>query len=770
MPAAATLRRPLDATPSRCSCARQPIPVEELQLPEVHIHILADSSDTWKFHYTLTITLDDGTVLPPFNSNVDGLVGIVLDQDNRNYYGICSEVRGRPRPAPSRSTNRVADRRDDRVQHARRRQEPRHDARHPHRQPPQRDREPGHLGRHRRRPAARRSPTHDDGDNLQAHRSSARVAMRSSCATWSCRSSTSTSRPTRTSGSSTTGSRCSSAGQPYSWTVSGVVLDQDHHKHMGVYSGRPFPTLFYPMAPIAPDGQPLTRNKTISLAFVAQKLDELFNSRQVAGRAGPAQSSSGSSARETFGDQNPPSYSDLQAITNDPPPPDGQPLGPDYRDGYDVFARASRSWAGSRRASASGFTSTTSTPSRSPSRSTRSDDQTPITVELTVRDRRSRGGHRHRRPRHRQVRHHVAADAAVPSATGAVDLFGWVDDIKASRRHDQQAIGTVRRLPDAGHLPGPADRRGDRRPGRLQDRAHRSRWCRSTSTPSRHLDPGRLHPSSTSGTAIFGTVSSQTPIRGTGSRIRDSINAAATSFLIGHVIASGNSELVPYPHPSDADRRSTSQNGVLTPRLRLPGEALPQRQPRRTGRPRPTPGSVGEHRPHRRADAGEPLLRPHARLPQPAAREGRHGRHDVDGLKGDEFNLYNGRKCASFRARGRRHDLLAGTAERARDGGPADQRRQDGRLRPGPGRRVRPGDGAPRHGLPHGRQRADLRRAGARLRRRPPVVLPRIPGPTFPNRFYELSGRPNIDPWGAWEYTNSSPLRAGRSRTRSSST
>ena len=33
------------------------------------------------------------------------------------------------------------------------------------------------------------------------------------------------------------------------------------------------------------------------------------------------------------------------------------------------------------------------------------------------------------------------------------------------------------------------------------------------------------------------------------------------------------------------------------------------------------------------------------------------------------------------------------------------------------------------------------------------------PGPTFPNRFYELTGRPNIDPWGAWEYTNSSPLR-----------
>ena len=33
------------------------------------------------------------------------------------------------------------------------------------------------------------------------------------------------------------------------------------------------------------------------------------------------------------------------------------------------------------------------------------------------------------------------------------------------------------------------------------------------------------------------------------------------------------------------------------------------------------------------------------------------------------------------------------------------------------------------------------------------------PGPTFPNRFYTLTGRPNIDPWGAWEYKNSSPMR-----------
>ncbi len=31
------------------------------------------------------------------------------------------------------------------------------------------------------------------------------------------------------------------------------------------------------------------------------------------------------------------------------------------------------------------------------------------------------------------------------------------------------------------------------------------------------------------------------------------------------------------------------------------------------------------------------------------------------------------------------------------------------------------------------------------------------PGPTYPNRFYELTGRPNLDPRGFWEFHNASP-------------
>src|SRR5262249_48166355 len=40
-----------------------------------------------------------------------------------------------------------------------------------------------------------------------------------------------------------------------------------------------------------------------------------------------------------------------------------------------------------------------------------------------------------------------------------------------------------------------------------------------------------------------------------------------------------------------------------------------------------------------------------------------------------------------------------------------------------------------------------------------PRRLASHPGPTFVNRFYELTGRPNLDPRGFWELDNSSPLR-----------
>ena len=107
------------------SLRSKPIPVEELLLPAVNIHILANGDDTWKFDYTLTITLDDGTVLPPFSSNIEGLS---RDRPQPGQPQLLRHLhRGAAHPAPDRTGHGLApDRRDDRVQHARRRQELRH--------------------------------------------------------------------------------------------------------------------------------------------------------------------------------------------------------------------------------------------------------------------------------------------------------------------------------------------------------------------------------------------------------------------------------------------------------------------------------------------------------------------------------------------------------------------------------------------------------------------------------------------------------------------
>ncbi len=304
----------------------QPIPVEELLLPEVNIHILAESSDTWKFDYTLTITLDDGTVLPPFSSNINGLTGIVLNQDNRNYSGICAEFRPIP-PLTKAVTNAFL------------------------------------TG------VTIEFNTHGDDKNSSTTLNIHIVSRLSATESQDISVATDVAKGQTFPDSGDTYKRIDlplaaqfiylrdmvlpvvfidiAAGEdqwmfdyrvtfffgqshPYSWTISGVVLDQDHHKHMGVYSGRPFPTLYYPMAPISPTGRDRTKN--ISLTYVGQKLQELFNSRQILGSLDPFLKLKLDSAA-SFGDQIPPSFMDLQTITNDPPPPDGQPLSPTFKMG-----------------------------------------------------------------------------------------------------------------------------------------------------------------------------------------------------------------------------------------------------------------------------------------------------------------------------------------------------------------------------------------------------------------------------------------------------
>lgn len=67
-----------------------PIPRDEIELPVVNIHILPNNEDRWIFSYTIQFFFDDGNSFD-YSSDTDGVTGIILDQDNRDYSGICVE-------------------------------------------------------------------------------------------------------------------------------------------------------------------------------------------------------------------------------------------------------------------------------------------------------------------------------------------------------------------------------------------------------------------------------------------------------------------------------------------------------------------------------------------------------------------------------------------------------------------------------------------------------------------------------------------------------
>ena len=93
--------------------------------------------------------------------------------------------------------------------------------------------------------------------------------------------------------------------------------------------------------------------------------------------------------------------------------------------------------------------------------------------------------------------------------------------------------------------------------------------------------------------------------------------------------------------------------------------------------------------------------------------KGGMNRDDVDGLKGGEFNMYNGRKIQSFRFATGDTIFSPGPPNSSERVAVQVDAGQHGRLRAGAGGRVRSGDGPPRDGLSRGRQRSHLRLAGA---------------------------------------------------------
>ena len=66
------------------------IDLDDIVLPVVNIHILPNGSDVWTFDYVIAFVFDDGQSFTYSSAN-SGASGITLNQGNRNFSGICNE-------------------------------------------------------------------------------------------------------------------------------------------------------------------------------------------------------------------------------------------------------------------------------------------------------------------------------------------------------------------------------------------------------------------------------------------------------------------------------------------------------------------------------------------------------------------------------------------------------------------------------------------------------------------------------------------------------
>ncbi len=144
--------------------------------------------------------------------------------------------------------------------------------------------------------------------------------------------------------------------------------------------------------------------------------------------------------------------------------------------------------------------------------------------------------------------------------------------------------------------------------------------------------------------------------------------------------------------------------------------------------------------------------------------KGGMGRSDIDGLTGHESNPYDDRRCVSFPLAAGDTIFSPGPPNNPEmvalqiNGGKMDGFVKAQALAWGPATAHRVMGHHTADNVPTYDALARDFAVGHRW-------FASHPGPTFPNRFYELTGRPNIDPWGTWEYSNGSPLVPSISET-----
>jgi hypothetical protein len=692
------------------------IPFEEIFLPVVNIHILPNGNDRWMFSYTITFVFDDGRSFTR-TSDTDGVTGIVLDQNNRNYSGVCAEFRSLPAPSKPQTgavLTRVTlafsthdDNKDFDTQ----------------------------LNVHI---ANRLSATSNQdiavGLNLltgtefqegSLHTivfgegalplSSPRVTLRDIVLPVVYVNIVPNGNDRWIFDYQVTYEF--SDGHTFSSRTNGVILDQNHHKHAGVYQGDPFPAVAPPGKPVLTGpainhvATPNDNGKPISLSYVQRKLAEFVNNRQNLGAQYPPYPpikrlrlhNSG-----TYGSTLPESYYDLQSITANPPPP-GTITAADFKEGVTWVSSPTSigpqsSFAGLGDVYFNDINSQTITvkiDSTSP---------TPLTIEIDF----ETGGPE-------EILGSTLGSmnfdkffirlalTLFDKANQKIDVLSWMDDI-----HDDIDL-----LDRFIHVEVVSEHGFDFG-GKFQKTARKT---------------------------IFDKLGEKDPFDGT--TLRDQINAVVSSWLLGGVLE--------------------GPNGCKVQNVHIQGDDLviSYTGPQHTFAPaKPAGWPTFDFSPGNLANIDHIVVLTMENrsfdhmlgyLSLPPAKGGM-GRTDVDGLKGGEVNLANGVKCPSI-------PLPPG----------------DTILSPDPPHGYEPVFKAINSGKMDGFAQSYADARG-------PAVAPRImgyhtaanlptydalardfaighrwfashPGPTFCNRFYELTGRLNIDPDGFWEYDNSSPPR-----------
>ena len=539
-------------------------------------------------------------------------------------------------------------------------------------------------------------------------------------------------------------------GQSFSSKTSGIILDQDNHKHTGVYRGDSLPTQTPPgLACLkGPSVDHVTNPKKISLAFLEKKLSEFINNRQGLGSEYPPLKRIRIHNTGVFGTTSPASYYDIQSIDAAPLTPGAiLPAGYEEAVKYDSSPTDLGQETGAAATVRLYFNDINSNAFTA---NVNGQEDPPITIEIdfeTVGPPEVSGNFGTIDFSKFYVK--LGLTLTLDPITNSIDVMSWLTDL-AKNIHFTAIPGSPLFLVSGSFLGQPiqetkvlpADYITQLKDQVVQVSLQSVQEGVTTAAIRTNIRD-----------KIFTTLTDKDPFDGT--TVRERVNAFVNSWLLGGTIEGSNRCKV-QGRTISADELDISYSGPASTFEFMEAPGWPP----------------GNFTPDTLANIDHIVVLTMENrsfdhmlgyLSLPIEKGGR-GRTDVDGLKGNEVNTYKGVPYPSFA--------------------------------------FAPGDTVFSPDPPHSYEPVARAINGGKMdgfvasysEERGPTVGPRImgyhtaanvpiydamardfavgqrwfaphPGPTFCNRFYELTGRLNIDPLGRWEFSNSSPLRPVFTRT-----